>query len=358
MEKEDLCLNNNAASTDDKNHQGSQFVMPTRLSGCLITSRQTEEIQQDKHNEDVADDMIFENPRQQLAHYLLTGRKVYILSNGAVTTEKPEPPTFAIVVPPGKFSLIGEQDGTHPNEGEIIFDDQRIKDSISELINSQNVETFSEKGEPKFYIPEQGGQIVQPLRQIDGGTKQSVIISSKGKLAGESHIKSDTLSFDSQNDESIVGTPGNRMQTIEEIDKQERREKLKQELLRGVPMRGLVGSEHNQESNDSIIKINVNAEDIKREEDKTIFSYALICLRKGFNYDELYSVFSHISEFEKRFPYVADTFHRNMDDRSILRLRQGLLKAILLSGGKIKISRRADEDKDAGTITFPKGGLM
>lgn len=35
--------------------------------------------------------------------------------------------------------LISEQDDTHSNEGDIIFDNRRIKASISELTNSQNV---------------------------------------------------------------------------------------------------------------------------------------------------------------------------------------------------------------------------
>lgn len=344
MEKEDLRLNNNAASTDGKNHQGSQFVIPTRLGGCLLTSRQTEEIQQGKHNEDVADDMIFENPRQQLAHYLLTGRKIYILSNGAVATEKTEPPTFAIVVPPGKFSLIGKQDDTHPNEGETIFDDQRIKDSISELINSQRVEAFSGDGEPKFNIPEHGGQIVQPLHQTDDGTKQSAIIFPEGRIAGKRYPKSDTLFFDSQNNESQVAAPSTRTQTVEEIERLEkRREELKQKLIEGERMRGIIGKDYAQQSDDSVIKIDVNASDANKiedettcytTEDETIFSYALICLRKEFNYDELEAVFSHISEFEKRFPYVADKFHKNMDDWSISILRLRLIKAKLLSGGE------------------------
>lgn len=368
MEKEDLCLNNNAASTDDKNHQGSQFVMPTRLSGCLITSRQTEEIQQDKHNEDVADDMIFENPRQQLAHYLLTGRKVYILSNGAVTTEKPEPPTFAIVVPPGKFSLIGEQDGTHPNEGEIIFDDQRIKDSISELINSQRVEVFSGDGEPKFNIPEQGGQIVQPPHQTDDGAKQSAISLPEGRLAGKRYPKSDTLSFEPQNDEFQVVAPSTRTRTVEENERLEkRREELKQILMQGGLMKGIIREDCFRQSDDSVIKIDVNDSAANKTENETafstredeiIFSYALICLRKGFNYDELEAVFSHISEFEKRFPYVADKFHRSMDNRSILMLTKGLFRAMLLSGGKVKLSKRPDDNKDSGTFIIPKGGLM
>lgn len=171
------------------------------------------------------------------------------------------------------------------------------------------------------------------------------------KLAGENYTKEDALSSDYQDNEFQAGTTGNRMQTIEEIFEQQRREKLKQKLNRAL-LRHL---EYDQETDNSLIKINV---DLKKEEDKTIFSYALICLGKGFNYDELKSVFSHISEFEKRFPYVADKFHKNVDDNAILKLRAGLLKAVLLLDGKIKKSKRFDEDKDVGTITIPKGGLI
>ena len=131
-------------------------------------------------------------------------------------------------------------------------------------------------------------------------------------------------------------------------------------------MRGIIREDYNQDPVNHI-NINLDAEhktedevifSISTTEDETAFSYALICLRKGFNYDELDSVFSHISEFEKRFPYVANNFHRNMDDRSISMLRKGLIRAILQSGGKIKISKRPDEDKDTGIVTIPKAGLM
>ena len=131
-------------------------------------------------------------------------------------------------------------------------------------------------------------------------------------------------------------------------------------------MRGIIREDYNQDPVNHI-NINLDAEhktenevifSISTTEDETAFSYALICLRKGFNYDELDSVFSHISEFEKRFPYVANNFHRNMDDRSISMLRKGLIRAILQSGGKIKISKRPDEDKDTGIVTIPKARLM
>ena len=259
--------------------------------------------------------------------------------------------------------LISEQDDTHSNEGDIIFDDQRIKDSISELINSQRVEVFSGDEEPKFNIPEQGGQIVQPPHQTDDGAKQSAISLPEGKLAGESYTNSDVLSSDYQNNESKLGVRSTPTRTVEEI---ERLEELKQKCLRGLRMRGIIREDYNQDPVNHI-NINLDAEhktenevifSISTTEDETAFSYALICLRKGFNYDELDSVFSHISEFEKRFPYVANNFHRNMDDRSISMLRKGLIRAILQSGGKIKISKRPDEDKDTGIVTIPKAGLM
>lgn len=270
-----------------------------------------------------------------------------------------------VVIPKGKINPPEGLPFVAPTEEEImnrrnslmhkllakdktLFDDDKIKSTIVDLVKSNAKETKEKEPHSKIIINEPNGQIEVSQPRSNDDIEVSNCFP-KGKLAGENYTKADALSSDYQDNEFKAGTTGNRMQTIEEIFKQQRREKLKQErgLLRHL--------KYDQKSDNSLIKINV---DVKKEEDKTIFKYALICLRKGFNYDELKSVFSHISEFEKRFPYVADKFHKNVDDNAILKLRAELLKAVLLLGGKIQKSKRPDEDKDVGTITIPKGGLM
>ena len=468
----DLVEDNRVLPSDNISRQNTPLVE--------LTSQENEVVH---HKEE----MVFENSRQELKHYILMGKKLYVRKDGTVCADKPESQDLAIIIGPGKFAIGGDSspfekpkhflanhdcnqeltedeetifwyvliclgkefdsqeiqmslskieefecrfpeiaailcenddsnkeclkrtiikhllflgfkvkanrsnscsneiniDGKDvvipkgkinppaglpfvaPTEEEImnrrnslmhkllakdktLFDDDKIKSTIVDLVKSNAKETKEKEPHSKIIINEPNGQIEVSQPRSNDDIEVSNCFP-KGKLAGENYTKADALSSDYQDNEFKAGTTGNRMQTIEEIFKQQRREKLKQErgLLRHL--------KYDQESDNSLIKINV---DVKKEEDKTIFKYALICLRKGFNYDELKSVFSHISEFEKRFPYVADKFHKNVDDNAILKLRAELLKAVLLLGGKIQKSKRPDEDKDVGTITIPKGGLM
>lgn len=122
-----------------------------RLGGCILLPREPISPISNDEDEDEADtdnDMEFENSRQKLAHYLLCGKKMYVRkTTGHVSAEFPEN-DVAIFIPPGKLSLIGSEENNkfdrfndkHEvysiDEVEcIIFNDERIRNTINEIIN-------------------------------------------------------------------------------------------------------------------------------------------------------------------------------------------------------------------------------
>lgn len=241
MKNKDLGLNNNAVPTDGTIHQGSHFVIPKRLGGCILFPRDSSSSSKDNRDEytegtdDAGEDLKFDDNRQKLKHYLLTGKKMYVSKvTGKVTTEIPEG-GVAIIIPRGKLSLIGSEDECKSNDikktqydsnweiddlGRVLFSDNRIRNTINEIIS-----------EP-------------------------------------TSCTSDL-------------------------------------------------------SDSSVITQNLSDEEV-------IFSYALICLKSRFNYTELKSIFEHISDFENRFPDIANSLFENIDSNQLLQLKRKILKAKLV----------------------------
>ena len=66
-----------------------------------LTSQNDEDVH---HNEE----MVFENSRQKLKHYILMGKKLYVRKDGTVCADKPESQDLAIIIGPGKFAIGGD----------------------------------------------------------------------------------------------------------------------------------------------------------------------------------------------------------------------------------------------------------
>lgn len=242
MKNKDLGLNNNAVSTDDTTLQGSQFVMPKRLGGCILFPRDSSSSSKDNRDEytegtdDAGEDLKFDNDRQKLKHYLLTGKKMYVSTvTGKVSADIPEG-GVAIIIPRGKLSLIGSDDECKSNDikktqsdsnweiddlGRVLFLDNRIRNTINEIIR-----------EPTSFTSDL--------------------------------------------------------------------------------------------SDSSVITQNLS------DEEEVIFLYALICLKSRFNYTELKSIFEHVSDFENRFPDIANSLFENIDSNQLLQLKRKILKTKLV----------------------------
>ncbi len=234
--------------------KGSISVPPVprpRLGGCILCPRDTPSNSKESRDEytegsDAAEeDLKFDNVRQKLKHYLLTGKKMYVSkATGKVSADIPEG-GVAIIIPPGKLSLTESDDECKSNDikktqsdsnweiddlGRVFFSDNRIRSAINEIISGS---TSSPLDLPEFS------------------------------------------------------------------------------------------------------EVNPNL----TEEEKVIFSYARICLKSRFNYTELKSIFEHVSDFENRFPDIANSLSENMDNNQLLQLKRQILKVLLSGTVSIKIEQ-------------------
>ena len=232
-------------------------VTPTprpRLGGCILLPRDSSSGSKEYRDEysegsDAAEeDLKFDNVRQKLKHYLLTGKKMYVSkATGKVYADIPEG-GVAIIIPPGKLSLIGSEDECKSNDikktqsdsnweiddlGRVLFSDNRIRNAIHEIIS--------------------------------GSTSSPLDLSESSE-------------------------------------------------------------------------VNPNL----TEEEKVIFSYARICLTSRFNYTELKCIFEHVSDFENRFPDIANSLSENVDNNQLLQLKRQILKVLVSEPVPIKIGKNPE----------------
>lgn len=102
-------------------------------------------------------------------------------------------------------------------------------------------------------------------------------------------------------------------------------------------------------SDSSVISPNLS------EEEKAIFSYALICLKSRFNYIELKCIFGRINDFEIRFPDIANSLYEDMNTDQLLQLKRQILKVKLGEMVSEKEGPKPDSETSAsnGTIRIP-----
>ena len=89
----DLVEDNRVLPSDNISRQNTPLVE--------LTSQENEVVH---HKEE----MVFENSRQELKHYILMGKKLYVRKDGAVCADKPESQDLAIIIGPGKFAIGGD----------------------------------------------------------------------------------------------------------------------------------------------------------------------------------------------------------------------------------------------------------
>lgn len=102
-------------------------------------------------------------------------------------------------------------------------------------------------------------------------------------------------------------------------------------------------------SNQTYVSASQGADNrILSDDEMVVLSYAFICLKSGVNYVELKRVLDHIDDFEQRFPSIANSLCKQMDNENLMLLRRQILKAKMIGAFSEKANKISKTDRNLG----------